>query len=205
MKNLLRSAVVLTALLVSTTALAQSRGSRGGSGLTNAAVLLGFEDGGPESGLALRGDMEFMPTRIAPNANLSLVASLGFTHFGDSVYVRDGFADVREQWSSNLFKLLPAARISFDVAPRFGVYGDAGLGLYVATFSYEYEYRDAGYVGEYSDYSDSALGVAMRLAGGARFAVTPTFELGAELGVNPYFGDYDETTLSAMMLASFRL
>lgn len=204
MKNVLRSAVVLAALLVSTTALAQSRGSRG-AGLTNAAVLLGFEDGGPESGLALRGDVEFMPTRIAPNANLSLVVSLGFTHFGDSFYFHDGFGDVREQWSSNLFKLLPAARLSFDVAPRFGFYGDAGLGLYVATFSYEYEYRDAGYAGDYSDYSDSTLGVAMRLAGGAKFLVTPSFELGAELGVNPYFGDYDDTTLSAMLLASFRL
>ena len=46
----------------------------------------------------------------------------------------------------------------------------------------------------------------MRLAGGAKFLVTPAFELGAELGVNPYFaGDYDDTTLSAMLLASFRL
>jgi opacity protein-like surface antigen len=202
MKNVLRSAVVLAALLVSTTALAQSRGSRG-AGLTNAAVLLGFEDGGPESGLALRGDVEFMPSRIAPNANLALVVSLGFTHFGDSFYFRDGFGDVREQWSWNLFKLVPAARLSFDVAPRFGLYGDAGLGLYVGTFSHEFDYRYAGYA---DDYSDSEIGLAMRLAGGARFAVTPSFELGAELGVNPYFaGDYDDTTLSAMLLASFRM
>ncbi|ABS25506.1 outer membrane beta-barrel protein [Anaeromyxobacter sp. Fw109-5] len=203
MKNVLRSAVVLAALLVSTTALAQGHRARGGSGLSNAAVLLGFEDGGPESGLALRGDVEFMPTRVGPNANLSLVVSLGFTHFGDSFYFRDGYGDVREQWSWNLFKLLPAARLSFDVAPRFGFYGDAGLGLYVGTFSHEYDYRYAGFA---EDYSDSELGLAMRLAGGARFAVTPSFELGAELGVNPYFaGDYDDTTLSAMLLASFRL
>ena len=138
--------------------LPRSRRARGAprTGLTNAAVLLGFEDGGPESGLALRGDVEFMPTRVAPNANLSLVMSLGFTHFSDSFYFAPD--DYREEWSWNLFKLIPAARFSFDVAPRFGLYGDAGLGLYVGTFSFERDFRSCGYA---EDYSDSELGLAM--------------------------------------------
>jgi hypothetical protein len=200
MKNVLRMAAAVALLLTSAPALAQGRGAPR-TGLTNAAVLLGFEDGGPESGLALRGDVEFMPTRIAPNANLSLVMSLGFTHFSDSFYFAPD--DYREEWSWNLFKLIPAARFSFDVAPRFGLYGDAGLGLYVGTFSFERDFRSYGYA---EDYSDSELGLAMRLAAGAKFLVTPAFERGAELGVNPYFaGDYDDTTLSAMLLASFRL
>lgn len=200
MKNVLRMAAAIALLLASGPALAQSRSARSSSGLTNAAVLLGFEDGGPESGFALRGDVEFMPTRVAPNANLSLVLSLGFTRFSDGFWYAN---DVREEWSWNLFKLVPAARFSFDVAPRFGVYGDAGLGLYVGTFSWEHDYRYAGYT---EDYSDTELGLAMRLAAGAKFLVTPSFELGAELGVNPYFaGDYDDTTLSAMLLAAFRL
>jgi len=202
MKNVLRIVAAAAVLLLGATAQAQGRSTpRGSSGLTNAGVLLGFEDGGPESGLALRGDMEFMPTRIAPNADLSLVMSLGFTRFSDSFYF--GPDDYREEWSWNLFKLIPAARFSFDVAPRFGLYGDAGLGLYVGTFSFERDFRSYGYS---EDYSDTELGVAMRLAAGAKFLVTPTFELGAELGVNPYFaGDYDDSTLSAMLLASFRL
>lgn len=201
MKNLLRTAIVLAAVLTSTTAVAQGRRTSrgGGAGLTNAAVLLGFEDGGPDSGLALRGDVEFMPTRIAPNANLSLVLSLGYTHFGDSYWYANG---VWQDWNWNIFKLLPAARISFDVAPRFGFYGDLGLGLYVGSFSWERDYRYDGYL---EDYSTTELGLAMRFAGGAKFAVTPGFELGAEIGVNPYFGDVDDTTLSAMLLAAFRL
>jgi hypothetical protein len=200
MKNLLRLAIAAALLATSGPALAQGRAtSRSSSGLTNADVLIGFEDGGPESGFALRGDLEFMPTRIAPNAKLSLVVSAGFTRFSDGFWYAN---DVREEWSWNLFKLIPAARFSFDVAPRFGLYGDAGLGLYVGTFSWEHDYRFAGYT---EDYSDTSLGLAMRLAAGAKFLVTPTFQLGAELGVNPYFaGDYDDTTLSAMMLASFR-
>ena len=76
MKNVLRLAAAVALLLTSAPALAQGRGAPR-TGLTNAAVLLGFEDGGPESGLALRGDVEFMPTPLAPNANLSLVLSLG--------------------------------------------------------------------------------------------------------------------------------
>jgi opacity protein-like surface antigen len=201
MKNVLRIAAALGLLLTSNAALAQSHAApRSSSGLTNMGLLIGFEDGGPESGLALRADVEFMPTRIAPNAYLSLVLSPGFTRFSDGFWYAN---DVREEWSWNLFKLIPAARISFDVAPRFGLYGDAGLGLYVGTFSYQLEDRFAGYTLE--DYSDTQIGLAMRLAGGARFLVTPTFQLGAELGVNPYFaGDYDDTTISAMMLASFR-
>jgi outer membrane protein with beta-barrel domain len=201
MKNVLRIAAALGLLLTSSAALAQGRATaRSSSGLTNMGVLVGFEDGGPESGLALRGDVEFMPTRIAPNANLSLVMSAGFTRFSDGFWYAN---DVREEWSWNLFKLIPAARFSFDVAPRFGLYGDAGLGLYVGTFSWQHDYRYAGYT---EDYSNTELGVAMRLAAGAKFLVTPTFQLGAELGVNPYFaGDYDDTTLSAMLLASFRL
>jgi opacity protein-like surface antigen len=195
MKNVIRTAAALALLLLAPAALAQGRGARSSSGLTNASVLLGFEDGDGDTGLALRGDLEMLPTHLGPNTNLSLVLSLGYTRFSESYYGWD--------WGMNLFKLVPAARFGFDLAPRFGLYGDAGLGLYVANMSVKE--RDP-YYGTWTKASDSTVGLVMRLAAGAKFDVTPAFGLGAELGVNPYFGgDYEDTTFTAMLLASFRM
>ncbi|WP_242345940.1 outer membrane beta-barrel protein [Anaeromyxobacter terrae] len=195
MKNVLRTAAALALLLLAPAALAQSRtAARSSGGLTHANVLVGFEDGDGNTGLALRGDVEMLPTRIAPNANVSLVLSLGYTRFADSYY---GW-----EWNINLFKLVPAARFSFDVAPRFGLYGDAGLGMYFGNATVKE--RDP-YYGTWTRASNSDVGLMMRLAAGAKFDLTPTFALGAELGVNPYFGDYDNTTFSGMLLASFRM
>lgn len=199
MKNLLRLAIAAALLVLSGPALAQSRAAPR-SGLTSAGVLVGFEDFGGDTGLALRGDVLLLPTRIAPRASVGLVLSLGYSHFGESYY--QAWDGTDWDWSTNILKFTPAARFGFDVAPRFGLYADAGLGLHYAAWSWEWHDR---FSPARADASASDIGLHMRFAGGAQFQISPGFDLGAEIGLNPYFGDLDENSLTVMLSAMFRM
>jgi hypothetical protein len=151
-------------------------------------VLVGPEFASGDTGFAVRGDAQMGLTQLAPNVRLDGVFSLGFTRYSF------GAADFDA--SVNLVRLVPAMRFVFPVSPKVQLYGDAGLGLYLGSRSFGSVFNRA---------SDSLVGLNMRFAGGAFFDVSPTFRLGAELGVNPYFGDFDTTTTTLMFAAQFRM
>ncbi len=193
------SLAALFALAVPLSAFAQSRGASRATGTgLGAGVLIGMESGDGDTGLALRGDAVLDSKWIAPNVLLSGVLSLGFTRFSN------GWSDPNYKFdvSDNIFKVIPAVRFTFDIAPQFGLYADAGIGFYFASIESKLTDR---YWGTYVSTSDSAFGVMMRFAGGAFVKVSDGFRLGAEMGFNPYFGDFHDTTFSLMGLAQFRL
>ncbi|HSN92555.1 MAG TPA: outer membrane beta-barrel protein [Anaeromyxobacteraceae bacterium] len=161
-------------------------------------VAAGMEDGAGDTGLALRLDGTFSSMPLSPRIRLSWIGSLGFTRFSDS-YTDPFFAETVET-SANVLKIVPAARFSIPLSPAFELYGDAGLGLFIDFWSYS----ETGIGGTFED-SGTEIGLMMRFAVGGTFAVSPGFRLGAELGLNPYFGDVDDETLSAMVVAHFRL
>ena len=162
-------AAALAALVsLPATALAQR-----GSATTQVGAAVGAEFGDLD-GVALRGDVVVPLQQLDRQTTLSFVGLAGLTLFSEG--------DV----DATVFKLVPAARLSLDLAPQFTVYGDAGLGLYFADVDF----------GPFGD--DSEVGLVMRFAAGGLVAITPTVKVGAELALNPYFGDYDDNTASLM-------
>jgi hypothetical protein len=162
-----------------------------GSGITWSA-LVGMEDGDWPAGIALRVDGVMPFTMLSPKVKLSWVGSVGFTRFSDS-YTVVGVGDVDA--SANILKLVPAARFTLPIAPKFDLYGDAGLGLYMAFLSASTPIGDE---------DSTEFGFLMRFAVGGMYSVSPTFRLGAEVGLNPYFGEVDDSTFSLLASAQFR-
>jgi outer membrane protein with beta-barrel domain len=154
--------------------------------------LLGFDFTDGESGLGLRVDGELPIQRIGPRIDLSAVGSLGFTRFSDSTTTAIG----KYSQSTNIVKLVPAARFTIPLAPQVGVYADAGLGLYWARTSVGTPLEDT---------SSSGVGVTMRFAAGGRYDVTERLGLGGELGWNPFLGDYSDDTVSVLASVVYRL
>lgn len=191
-------AALLAVLVLPASALAQSNGAPAG-GPMSMGVLVGFESGDGDTGIALRFDGILDQKKLSPKALLSGVLSFGFTRFSDSA--TDPFGDSVEA-SLNLFKVVPAARFTFDVAPQFDLYLDAGLGMYFGLAAVRIE-DDLG--NEIFDDSDNAFGAAMRIGGGALIELSPTFHLGFDMAFNPYFGDYEETDFTLMGQAVFRM
>ncbi len=173
------------------------------SGASEWTVLLGVEDLG-DSGIQLRGDMELPQRALSPQVGFSIVPSIGFSRFSndytDPFYSFYG-ASVEE--SLNVFRGTASARFNFGHSSQWKPYVDAGLGLYLA--SYSYKFRDLGTNASTSD-SQSEFGLVMRFAGGVRFQVSPSFALGAELGFMPYVGDGpDDTSTNLLFSAAFRM
>jgi hypothetical protein len=198
------------ALAVPVLGSAQSRGnypSTSSSSTMSAGVLVGMEDFSGDTGLALRADGVFGVKYLAPRVLLSGIVSLGYTNWGTSSGAIDPFTGngITASSSLNMLKIVPAARFTFDVAPQFDLYADAGLGFYYAHASVKTTTTTAGFPNQVVEASASDTGVLMRFAGGATFALTPSFRLGAEIGFNPYFGDIDQTSFTLMGLAQFRL
>jgi opacity protein-like surface antigen len=194
-------AVTLAALaLAPAPAAAAQPAPAASSGPKQWALLLGVEDGPGDAGIQLRGDLEFPLRPLSPVVGFSIVGSLGFSRFTDGY--TDWYTGESVDASLNLFKMYGSARFTFGhgaVRP----YADAGLGLYYASWSWDYRDPFTGY-GYGAD--DSDIGVGMRFAGGVTFQVSPGFALGAELGFNPYFGDApDDTYTSLMASATFRM
>jgi hypothetical protein len=155
-------------------------------------ALAGFELTDGETGLGFRADGELPIQALGPRIDLSAAGSLGYTRFSDSVST--GTGDYSQ--STNILKLVPAARFSMPLAPRLGVYGDAGLGLYWARSSVETPFGDA---------SEDGVGVTMRFAAGSGYDVTEELRLGAELAWNPYLGDFSSDTFSVLASLMYRL
>jgi hypothetical protein len=159
---------------------------------------LGYEMGDLD-GVALRLEGELPFQQLTPEIALSLVGSVGYSRLSDDL--GRGF-DI----TANLLKFVPAARFTLPVSPELSLFGDAGLGLYYASVSTDFEFFNpiTGRV-ERDDASDSSVGLMMRLGVGGFFQVNPQLRLGGALVLDPMFGDYDDTTFTIQVGASFQL
>jgi hypothetical protein len=187
------AALALALVTLPAAAAAQGRGrsapARSAGGGAHIAGLFGFESGFGDTAPALRLDGEWDLQPLS-TGRLGIVGSAGFTFFGDDDFGGD--------FDVNTLKLSGAVRWTVPVAPELDVYADGGLGFYVASFSVEDRLGR-----EIAD--DTEVGLLMRFAGGLMFHATDRLRLGGELGLNPYFGDLDDTTFSLMAALSYRL
>jgi opacity protein-like surface antigen len=196
-------ALALAALLVPAVALAApARGaapaasSRSGIQGRSVGGVGGYETA-DLSGLALRVDGEMPFRALSPQLDLSFVGSIGYSRLTDS----EGGFGFEFDTTANILKFIPAARFSFAVNPQFTLFGDAGLGLYYA--SLEVETTDP-FFGTVS-VDDSEFSIMMRLGVGAWYHLNDQTRIGAMLELDPYFGDFDQTTFNILGGAMFRL
>lgn len=151
---------------------------------------IGFESGLGDTGPTLRVDGVYPLQNLTPEVTMAIVGTLGYTHYGQSAYGVDA--------STNIFKILPAVRFGYGVNPKVSVYGDAGLGLY-----YWKTKVDINYPG--FDNSDSGVGLMMKFAAGALYEVAPRLQVGADIGLNPYFGDIGDTSFTLTGVVLYKL
>jgi hypothetical protein len=199
-RALLAALLAVSVLPAAAQAQARAGAAPAAGGPMSMGVLVGFESGDGDTGVALRFDGILDQKKLSPKALLSGVLSLGFTRFSDEI--SDPFSGFSTSGSMNLFKIIPAARFTFDVAPQFDLYLDAGVGMWFGLASVRIE-DDLGQ--EILDESDNSVGAAMRIGGGAQIQLSPTFSLGFDMAFNPYFGDYEETDFTLMGQAVFRM
>jgi opacity protein-like surface antigen len=191
-------AAMLAALLVPAAATAAPARARAAS--RPAQPLQGLSVGGfvgyetdDVSGLSLRLDGELPFRALSPQVNLSWVGSLGYSRLGDDLGSGVDFV-------ANVLKFIPAARFTFPLNPQFSLFGDAGLGLYYASWEVDYP---PGF--EAFEFDDSEVSLIMRLGAGAWYHVNDQTRIGAMLEFDPYFGDFDQTTFLLQVGAMFRL
>lgn len=173
-----RLALLAVALLLPAAAEAQSRRDRPS---LRVGALVGIERGDLD-GLALRGDAEVDLQRLAPRAVLSGVGSLGLSRVSEDFAGYDVDATV--------LRLVPAARFRLDLSPGIGVYGDVGLGVYLASVETDFV---AG-----ADGDDTDVGLMMRFGAGGYLWAADAVRFSFELALAPHFGDYDDTVFSVM-------
>ena len=158
---------------------------------------------GDLSGVYLRADATLPVLALAPNLKLLGFGSLGYVHLGDS----SAFADV----SWNMVKVLAGGRVQMDLAPKLDGFADLGIGFYFGGWNSETStvigidpitlqpiYGKAKFDG-----TDG--GFTMRLAVGGHYQLDPRFSLGAELGLNPYFGEGETTNFFIGVGAEMKL
>ncbi len=131
------------------------------------------------SGLALRLDGELPIQALNPQVKLSFVGSIGYSYLTwDTLGVTV---------KANLFKIVPAARFTFAVAPQFDVFGDVGLGIAHASVSASLPYG-------LGSVSDSSTNLMMRFGVGGWYHVNPKVKIGAMIDLDPVFGDFGTDT-----------
>jgi opacity protein-like surface antigen len=151
------------------------------------------------SGLALRLDGELPFKALSPAVNMSWVGSIGYSHLTESVPFGD--------FTSNVLKIVPAARFTLPLNPQFDVFGDVGLGIAYVSAKVE---TNIPFFGSTST-SDSSFNIMMRLGAGAWFHVNPQLRVGAMLEFDPIFGDYgmsgatSQNTFNILAGAMYRL
>lgn len=166
-------------------------GASPGAGGPQLGLLVGFEDGDGDTGLALRVDGEWPLQVLSPQIRMSLVGSVGLSRWD----FNSGFFSEIDT-TLTIFKLTPALRFSFGNNPTIRPYGDIGLGVHYASLSFS--------APGISD-SDSDVSIHMRFAGGILFHLSPAFSLGGEIDFTPYFGEVNDSTVSLLFSAQFRL
>lgn len=150
------------------------------------AAWLGYEMGDLD-GLQLRVDAELPLQKLSPQVDLSFVGALGYSRLGDSASGLDVTA--------NVLKIVPAARFTLTVDPQLSVFGDAGLGLYYSSVSYDPQVLD----------DDSTFNLMLRFAAGGLYTVNPRAKVGVQLVLDPMLGDYDDTTFTLLAGVTYRL
>jgi opacity protein-like surface antigen len=197
-----RLASLLVAVALSASpAIAGAQTAVGGRSQWRLGALLGMEDGDLPSGLALRVDGVMEQKPLSPIVGLSFVLSFGYTRFHDEYNVYFAPYTYSDDWTANVFKFVPAARLVFGRNAKIRPYADAGVGFYYMSVSSD---MTAPW-GAVQSESSSESGLMFRFAGGLEFLVNDGMSIGGELGFNPYMGDFDDTTLTAMFAATFRL
>lgn len=176
MRILARATAGAAALMIAASAAAAvPEGSRL-SGL-RVGAFAGWE-GADVSGLSLRGDGELPLRDLTPRLRLSGVGSLGWSRLTQGV----PFGDL----TSNVLKVVPAARLSLAVLPRLSLFGDVGAGLAWVSARTAV---DVPFFGR-SSASTSSVNLMMRLGAGAWYHVGEQVDVGAMLELDPIFGDY---------------
>lgn len=158
-----------------------------GFNLQNASVS-GFVGGefGDLDGFYLRGDGTIPLMPLTPTIDLIGVAQLSFTHLGASA----GGLDV----SWNMVKVTAAARAQMALSPELDGFADVGLGFYYGRSAVDYPWFDpVTWTWTTATAKGSSGGMQMRLAAGGFYHMNPQTDLGAEIGLNPYFGDAETT------------
>ncbi len=150
---------------------------------------IGYE-GGDLSGLQIRGDFIMPFQRLTPQIDLSFVGSIGYSYLTHSEFGVDT--------TGNVLKFVPAARFTYPVNPVISVYGDAGLGLYWSSVSFDYG-------GIIPNSSTSDVGFMLRFGLGGFYRLSPALQLGVSFYVDPMFGGYDDTTFSILGGVTYRL
>lgn len=159
---------------------------------------LGYEMGDLD-GVALRVEGELPFQQLTPEIALSLVGSVGYSRLSDDL---GGGFDI----TANLLKFVPAARFTLPVNPQLSLFGDAGLGLYYASVSADtVDFDPVTFQLRRAEVSDSSVGLMMRLGAGGFFQVNPQLRVGGALVLDPMFGDYDDSTFTIQVGASFQL
>jgi hypothetical protein len=158
-----------------------------GLDLQNASVA-GFVGGefGDLDGFYLRADGSIPIMPLSPSIDLIGVASLGFTHLGTSV------AGLDVSW--NMVRLLGIGRAQMALSPEIDGFADVGLGFYYGRSAIDYPAFDPiTFTWTTATAKGSSGGLTMRLAVGGFYHLNPQTDIGAEVGLNPYFGDAETT------------
>ncbi len=194
--------LIAVALLAPAVALAApaSRSTAAASPLDGIQVggFIGYETD-DVSGLALRLDGEIPFRDLAPQVKLSWVGSLGYSHLTDSNFGGD--------FTSNVFKVVPAARFTVPLNPQFSVFGDVGLGLAFVSAKLSVSSPFFGTISQ----SDSSVNLMMRFGVGAWYHANDRLKIGAMLELDPIFGDYgfngasSQTTFNFLVGLMYRL
>jgi len=148
---------------------------------------------GDLDGFALRADASMPVMPLTDKIKLLGVAQLGFTHLGADI----PYGSV----SWNMLKILAVGRAQMRLAPQIDVFADAGFGFYFGSAKVEVDLPILGS----SSTSDSHGGVMLRLAAGGWYELSQQLQVGAELGLNPYFGDADTTNFFISVGAQYKL
>ena len=151
------------------------------------------------SGLSIRADGELPIRDLGPQLRLSGVGSLGYSRLTEGV--RFG------ELTSNVLKLVPAARLSVALGPKVSLFGDLGVGLALVSA------RTATSVPFFGNSSTSAssVNVMMRFGAGAWYHLSAQVDVGAVLELDPILGDYayagarSQTTFLVLGGAMYRL
>jgi opacity protein-like surface antigen len=142
--------------------------------------FLGYETD-DVSGVALRVDGELPFKALSPQLRMSWLGSIGYSHLTESI----AFADV----TTNVLKIVPAARFTLPLNPQFDVFGDVGLGIAYVSATVDFNSPFPG-VPAPGSISDSTFNIMMRFGAGAWFHVNPQLKVGAMLEFDPIFGDF---------------
>ncbi len=191
---------VAAALAFTTPALAQQQPLQAQAQSMRIGVGIGSESAHPYRGVGLRIDLELPGDMLGRKGGYAWVVSGGYSHMSRTF--SDPWYDEVEKWRVDVFKIVPAFRLFVEPSPRLRFYGDAGLGIYMATYGYEWSANYDPYERTVEFDDTSAL---LRFAVGGSFALKPGFSLGGDVGFTSYLGDLSDSTFNGLVTLMWKL